>query len=422
MKGMNTCRLFTSAVILVTAVLAGAAEPEVSAKVLSEQMFAQMDADSDGQVSEQEYIDFGTAYLKKKGKRANRNQMLQQFDGFDRDSNGFITTEDPTYKSPVEVLEERISGMWTCEKTKQGPISFVFMEKGKADVIQNGESIRDQAGDVVRYRFVHPKKKPTGLDIVVDQGEGTDFYFKCIFEFISEDQMKMRMETGGEYTLRPKSFPADGGSDTITLVKTAMPEKTPMDDAVVQAGENPQEPGKKPEQNLEPRQDITHAGRLSVICKVEKDSDRNEEETERPNRITGDIVIITTCTKTKSETPALAVTISNNTTHPDAFTLEWYSYATLPGGKNIITNDSGSENITVAARGRCKESITPRTMTLTETTVEIEYANGDVSDPKITETGRIYAGYLMLLKHGDTILDKKASSKNYLTDQWIAGL
>jgi hypothetical protein len=224
MGGTKKCRLFTSVVVLVTVALTGAAEPKTksSVKVLGKKMFVQMDADKDNKVSKTEYIDFGAAHLKKRGKRANRSQIGRKFLGFDRDGDGFITDADPTYKSPLETLEEKISGTWICEKTKQGPISFVFMENGKADVIQNGESTRELAGDVVRYRFVHPKRTPTCLDVVVDQGRGSDFYFKCIIQFISEDQIKMRMTTGNEFAVRPKDFPVKGGTDTIILKRSTI--------------------------------------------------------------------------------------------------------------------------------------------------------------------------------------------------------
>jgi hypothetical protein len=241
MKGKIRIRLIVSAAVLAVATGVRAGESKPPAKVLSDAMFAQMDANTDSKVSRDEYVEFGTAYLKKKRMRVNRRQLDIQFAEFDRDSDGFITSSDPAYKRPQELLKEKIAGTWTC-------------------------------------------------------------------------------------------------------------------------------------------------------------------------------------TKTKSETPTLAVTISNTTTHPDTYRLEWYSYAKLPTGDRIITNDSGSENITVGARNSCKEFITPTTMTLTETTVEQEFDDGGTSDPRITETGRINAGYLVLLKHGDTILDKKASSKNYLADEWLARL
>jgi hypothetical protein len=276
MKGIVRIRLFAAAAVLA----AGAVAPKVQAQpnVLGHEMFVRMDANQDDKVSKREYIDFGTAYLKKKGKPADRFQMEAKFGAFDRDGDGYITAEDPT-----------------CKKQ--------------------------------------------------------------------------------------------------TAVKS------------VKSGK-----------------DITHVGRISVICKVEKKCDRKMEEKEIENKNTHRTVIVRTFTKTKSKTPTLAVTIYNRTTHPDTYMLEWYSFAKLPTGDQINTNDSGSENITVGVRNQCKESITPKTMVLTETTIERENENGGTSDPKVTEKGRINAGYLVLLKHGDTILDRKASCKKYLTDQWLAGL
>ena len=39
---------------------------------------------------------------------------------------------------------------------------------------------------------------------------------------------------------------------------------------------------------------------------------------------------------------------------------------------------------------------------------------------EVSEKGGKAGGWLVLLKHGDTILDKKASSKTYLSENWMA--
>lgn len=218
MKRMTQINLFAMAVAVSTAVGGEAKETKAQSNALSDQMFVQMDADQDRRVSEKEYVDFGTAYLRKKGKRANLAQLQAKFNGFDLNGDGHITAEDPDYRSPKDLLHERIAGTWTSERDDGKSISFIFMEQGQADVIQNGESMREKARGKMKYRFVHPSRTPTCLDIVVDRGTDSDYYIKCIIEFISEDRMKLKMAAGSGFTVRPRKFAV--GLDRGVLILT----------------------------------------------------------------------------------------------------------------------------------------------------------------------------------------------------------
>jgi hypothetical protein len=176
-------------------------------------------------------------------------------------------------------------------------------------------------------------------------------------------------------------------------------------------------------ENIKEEQAGVHDGRISVSAKVEKESDKEVEEDEKDNEKTGNTTTTTTTTKTRTETQKFTSTISNNTTHPDTYTVEWYVYAKTLIAERSSLHDSGSEKISVGARKRERLDISAKPCTTTEVTVDRTSSNSSNSnDPKITKSGSESAGYLVLLKFGDTILDKKASSKSYLTNEWIEKL
>jgi hypothetical protein len=176
-------------------------------------------------------------------------------------------------------------------------------------------------------------------------------------------------------------------------------------------------------EGIKDEQASTHDGRISVSYKVEKGSSKAVEEDERENESTGNTTTTTTTTKTRTEVQKLAVTLSNNTTHPDTYTLAWYFYADPIGPAGIAVHDSGSEKITVDARQRVRRDLSSKMLTEIEEVVDRESSGGNYSiDPKVTTTGKESAGYLVLLKYGDTILDQKASSNTYLSKEWLEKL
>jgi hypothetical protein len=173
-------------------------------------------------------------------------------------------------------------------------------------------------------------------------------------------------------------------------------------------------------ENIKEQQAGTHDGRISVASKLDKKSDKTIDEDKRENPNTGDTTTKETTTRTKTAIQKLSVTIANNTTHPDTYTLEWYILAESVSGGEPSTFDDGSETITVGAGKRVRHEIESESMVATEVTVErISSAGSSGQDPQVTARGNEPAGYVVLLKYGNTILDKKASSKSFLTDEWL---
>ncbi len=209
--------LLLAALFAAGAVCAETDKPEI--KILEQSWFDRMDTDRDGKVSETEYVEVGIEYLKQKGKRISKTEMLEKFAGYDRDRDGFITDADPTYRDPKELLAEQIMGCWSCEQNSKGSISFLFMEDSQADVIQKGESMREKAAGMVKYHFVMPGRIPTRLDITVADGTPSEYHIKAIIEFLPDDQLKMRMFMGSDFTPFPKEFVKGPDQDTIILTK-----------------------------------------------------------------------------------------------------------------------------------------------------------------------------------------------------------
>lgn len=173
-------------------------------------------------------------------------------------------------------------------------------------------------------------------------------------------------------------------------------------------------------QQLQEEQGGLHEGSISVTSKVDKTFDKAEENDEKENKQTGDTITITTTTKTTKETQQLAVTVANTTTHSDTYTLAWYFFAEPLADGHATVHDSDSATITVEARKRIRHNIVSKPFTIVETAVQRENPTySHTQDPTITKSGQENAGYLVLLKYGDAILDAKASSSTYLSQEWL---
>ncbi len=161
----------------------------------------------------------------------------------------------------------------------------------------------------------------------------------------------------------------------------------------------------------------THAGRISVVASADKSSDKSVEEQERETRA-GDLVTTTKTTRTYTLIQNLKITISNSMSHPDDYTLEWYFYAMPVGSSNVRMHDKGSRNVRVEGMKRVVELVASDPYVSEKVTTN-RSAGGDGSE---TESGVDDAGWLVVLKHAEKILDTKASSRSYLSKEWLDDL
>ncbi len=174
-----------------------------------------------------------------------------------------------------------------------------------------------------------------------------------------------------------------------------------------------------------------HSGVLSVSGKIDKDSDKQVEQEDRENPRDGEKRKFTTTTRSYTETQQLTIDVANTTTHLDNYTVDYFFfYKPVQSGneraneepsateetRNARLLSKGTRKVTVDARRRDRFSIASEPCVVEKVSIETDGRSGDHA-PRVS--GKESAGYLVLLKHGSTVLDKKASAKSYLADEWV---
>lgn len=98
-----------------------------------------------------------------------------------------------------------IVGTWIGTDDHGAKGGFVFNADGTADMVVNGASVtqtmlRDQGTLTYRFDF---SVTPHALDLVITRKDDFSQPLRCIIEFLSDDEMRLREPHGGE---RPKDF------------------------------------------------------------------------------------------------------------------------------------------------------------------------------------------------------------------------
>lgn len=160
-----------------------------------------------------------------------------------------------------------------------------------------------------------------------------------------------------------------------------------------------------------------HVARLTVKGGLEKD--RESESNDRGN----------TSEKMELEYQRyeLAIEISNLISEEDTFELSWY-FIRAPlnkkGGKGApVLAEKGADTITVGGRQKVVHEVTSGELSFSEvqqTKPDKRNRNQSISTKEIR--GDVYEGYVVLLRHGSEIIDKKASDRDFLSDEWLQKL
>lgn len=169
-----------------------------------------------------------------------------------------------------------------------------------------------------------------------------------------------------------------------------------------------------------------HEASLAVSAKVEKSSESESENEDKKSKNSGEINTTTTTTKTRTEVQRLKATITNATTHPDTYTVEWFFL-----GKAVKTDDKADESpttihstdskkVTVEARKRTFVDIASDPFVIQK--IETNRSSGYSGDARIKESGVENEGWIVRLKYGSEILDQKASSSIFASDEWTSKL
>ena len=174
-----------------------------------------------------------------------------------------------------------------------------------------------------------------------------------------------------------------------------------------------------------------HEGRISVSAKSEKTSDKKVEKEERENKKSGEKRTTTTTTKTYTELQKLKISVANNATHSDSFTLKCIFFSQRISKGSVKKSEEGADSIpktikqqsdsvkkvSVDARGRTSIEISSEPFIVTKT--EISTGSSYSSNREPVVSGEESAGWLALLMYDAQVMDKKASAKGYLSDEWV---
>ncbi|MDZ8117591.1 hypothetical protein [Pontiella agarivorans] len=173
-----------------------------------------------------------------------------------------------------------------------------------------------------------------------------------------------------------------------------------------------------------------HDGRISVSAKTEKSSDKKVEKEERELKQSGEKRVYTTTTKTYTEQVNLNIDIYNQAVHPDTFSLEYFFFGqriakgeqtdkkddeVSPG--TLSVKDKGLRKVTIDSRGKKSIKLVSKPFIITKTEVDTGSRYSSNREPSVA--GNESAGWLVLLLYDGRILDRKASSSTYLSDEWI---
>jgi len=163
-----------------------------------------------------------------------------------------------------------------------------------------------------------------------------------------------------------------------------------------------------------------HRGSLSVGVKTKKD------ETNDRTIDNGDDGTMTKETKKLNRVQELTISVLNPNARPEEYTLEWYFFAQQVkkekgievGDHKFVILDQGSAEIKLGARQKVKRKVSSGECILTKTTFDFEACCGRSTVTQY-EKGQEMKGYLVILKSGDKVLARKASSKRYLKPDWV---
>ena len=157
----------------------------------------------------------------------------------------------------------------------------------------------------------------------------------------------------------------------------------------------------------------THKGSLSVITRTERDGSRDVTNKEHEDGATTE-----TETKVQTEVRTLKVSVSNQTTHSDRYTLKWYFFAQNMGEEDVYIQSRGSKVIDVKGKSRVKHEVASQGCSVKKVAHNYTACCGKSTSSE-KKSGVLEKGYLIVLKCGDEVVDRQASDKRYVDPDWI---
>lgn len=123
-------------------------------------------------------------------------------------------------------------------------------------------------------------------------------------------------------------------------------------------------------------------------------------------------------TKTRTLVKTLEVSIANQMPHADTYTLKWYFFAQKLGQDQVVIHSQGSEKIKLEGKQLVKRKVMSEAYATDTITRNWEACCGKSTSSQ-KKSGVEEKGYLVVLKCGNEVVVRKASSKLYLDPDWF---
>ncbi|MBW4617899.1 MAG: type IV pilin-like G/H family protein [Cyanosarcina radialis HA8281-LM2] len=155
--------------------------------------------------------------------------------------------QTPTPPTSGDAVSQKLLGQWQGKLTPSDELNFIFTPEGKLYIMGPPQAVQPEGKRLaVEFQYrVNTAAKPMEMDIISTSGEGT---VKTIFEFTSDNQLRLQIEGTDYGKPRPTAFTA--GTGVALLAKTSETASLPENAQVVPlpppAGQPQPQPGTQP--------------------------------------------------------------------------------------------------------------------------------------------------------------------------------
>jgi hypothetical protein len=125
-------------------------------------------------------------------------------------------------------------------------------------------------------------------------------------------------------------------------------------------------------------------------------------------------------TRTRDEFYELDISVVNNGAEEQEYTVNWYviGHGTGEGAAVDKILNRGRRTVTVEAGRRIKFSVKTETVSSTEEKKDQWGKEGSGMQTVVSASGDSSDGYVVTLKAGAELLDRKSNNRKFLTDEW----
>jgi type II secretory pathway pseudopilin PulG len=138
--------------------------------------------------------------------------------------------QTPTPPSSGDAVSQKLLGQWQGKLTPSDELGFIFTPEGKLYIMGPPQGVQAEGKRLaVEFQYrVNTAARPMEMDIISTSGEGT---VKTIFEFTSDNQLRLQIEGTDYGKPRPTAFTF--GTGVALLAKTSETASLPQNAQVV---------------------------------------------------------------------------------------------------------------------------------------------------------------------------------------------